>query len=298
MAHDHPHHHAPEVLTSKDINQSFIFGILLNVIYVIAELWYGWREGSTALISDAVHNVGDVSGLLLAFLAFRLLRIKSGNTFTYGFKKGTILASFVNSILLVFAIGAIAWEGVQHILHPNPVNGNTIMLVAFIGVIVNFVSAYLFHKKKENDLNIKAAYWHLMADALVSLGVVVAGLVMKLTGWYYIDGVVALIIAVVILISTWSLFKDSVIGIFDGVPTAINKVEIESHLMEIDGVLDVHHTHIWSMSTSENALTAHIKVRDLNDLVCIKNKIKEELSEHNIPHSTIEFEAAEEHCPG
>ena len=171
MAHEHNH----TITSATDINRSFTIGIALNVIYVIVEVIYGFQENSTSLLSDAAHNVGDISGLLLAFLAFKLLKVKANETFTYGFKKGSIVASFVNSVLLAFAIGAIAWEGVHKIINPSPLSGTVIMWVAGIGVVINFISAILFKKEKENDLNVKAAYWHLMADALVSLGVVVSG---------------------------------------------------------------------------------------------------------------------------
>ncbi len=292
----HSHNHTTPSLTASDINRSFIIGIILNSIYVVIELLYGWQQHSTALLSDAVHNIGDISGLLLAFLAFRLLKVKANNTFTYGFKKGSILASFINSILLAFAIGAIAWEGIQHIMHPVPTNGNIIMIVASIGIGINFTSALLFRNKKDSDLNIKAAYWHLMADALVSLGVVIAGLIIKYTDWYFVDGIVSIIVAVVILFSTWSLFKDSVIGILDGVPSSIDSKEIKHHLTDIKGVNNIHHIHIWSISTNENGLTCHVSIDDLGNIPIIKRKIKEELKEHNITHSTLEFETKKEAC--
>jgi cobalt-zinc-cadmium efflux system protein len=295
MSHDH-HHHQSQNLKATDINTSFIIGIGLNSVYVIIELIYGWKINSTALLSDAVHNIGDISGLLLAFLAFKLLKVKANNTFSYGLKKGSVLASFINTVLLAFAIGAIAWEGMQHIIHPVKTNGNIIMIVAAIGIVINFGSALLFRNKKEQDLNIKAAYWHLMADALVSLGVVVAGLIIKYTQWYIADGVVALIVAAVILLSTWRLFKDSIIGILDGTPTNINTQEITQHLKNIPGVQDVHHMHIWSISTNENGLTCHIVISDLTQIPMLKKQIKAELESHNISHSTLEFETNNEPC--
>lgn len=301
MSHSHQHshshhHHAPPVLTAASINRSFIIGIVLNLLYVVVELAYGWKADSTALLSDAVHNIGDVSGLVLAFIAFRLQRVKANKTFTYGLRKGSIVASFINSVLLAFAIGAIAWEGVQHIITPSPINGNTVMIVAAMGIIINFSSALLFKKDKSHDLNIKAAYWHLMADALVSLGVVISGLMMKYTGWYFIDGIAAVVVAGVILFSTLSLFKDSLISIMDGVPAGINPDEIKAHLLEIKGVRDVHHIHIWSMSTHENAITCHVLIEQTSDLVSIKKQLKSTLVAHNISHSTLEFEVEEEAC--
>jgi cobalt-zinc-cadmium efflux system protein len=301
MSHSHQHshshhHHAPPVLTAASINRSFIIGIVLNLLYVVVELAYGWKADSTALLSDAVHNIGDVSGLVLAFIAFRLQRVKANKTFTYGLRKGSIVASFINSVLLAFAIGAIAWEGVRHIITPSPINGNTVMIVAAMGIIINFSSALLFKKDKSHDLNIKAAYWHLMADALVSLGVVISGLMMKYTGWYFIDGIAAVVVAGVILFSTLSLFKDSLISIMDGVPAGINPDEIKAHLLEIEGVQDVHHIHIWSMSTHENAITCHVLIEQTSDLVSIKKQLKSTLVAHNISHSTLEFEVEEEAC--
>lgn len=292
----HVHNHSAPTLHSADINRSFLIGIGLNVVYVVIELFYGWKINSTALLSDAIHNIGDISGLLLAFFAFRLLSFKPNKLFTYGLKKGSIVASFINSILLAFAIGAIAWQGFLHILNPSPVNGNVVMIVASIGIVINFTSALLFRKKEKHDLNVKAAYWHLMADALVSLGVVVAGLIIKYTGWNFVDGLTSILVAIVILLSTWRLFKDSIVAIMDGVPADIDTKEITSHLQEIDGVLAIHHTHIWSMSTSENALTSHIVVQNFKEIPSIKKRIKEELAEHHIAHSTLEFEIKEEHC--
>ncbi len=295
MAHDHKHSTA--AFSVAHVNRLFLWGIVLNSLYIVVELWYGWRQDSTALLSDAVHNIGDISGLFLAYIAFRLLRVKANRTFTYGFKKASVLAAFLNSILLAFAIGAIAWEGVQHIIFPVSTDGYVIMIVAAVGVVVNFASAYFFHNKKDADLNIKAAYWHLMADALVSLGVVVAGLIIQYTGWYWVDGLVAVVVAVVILVSTWDLFRDSVVGILDGVPATVDTGEIKRHLLAIDGVEDVHHVHIWSISTNENGLTAHIRVSDFSQIPTVKEKIKQELEAHQIGHSTLEFETEKGDCP-
>jgi cobalt-zinc-cadmium efflux system protein len=292
MSHQHSH-----TLTSpNEINRSFMIGIALNAGYVVVEIFYGWRNNSTSLLSDAAHNVGDISGLLLAFLAFRLQKIKPSKLFSYGFKKGSIVTSFINSILLAFAIGAIAWESVHKIINPTPLSGSVVMWVALMGVIINFISALVFKKNQRSDINIKAAYWHLLADALVSLGVVVSGLVIQFTDWYALDGIAAIMIAVVVLFSTWRLFKDSAIAIMDGVPASVNSDEIKKHLLEVNGVLNIHHLHIWGMSTNENALTAHILIDNTARLPEIKRALKIELEEHQIKHSTLEFELAEEKC--
>lgn len=292
MAHEHHHN----ITTLSDINRSFVIGILLNVVYVVIELIFGWQYHSTSLISDAVHNIGDISGLLLAFLAFKLQKIKPSKIFSYGFKKGSIVTSFINSILLAFAIGAIAWEGVHKIMQPTPLNGAVMIWVALAGVFVNFISALLFQKNQQADLNLKAAYWHLMADALVSLGVVASGILIYYTNWYILDGITAIVIALVVLLSTWRLFKDSAIAILDGVPASVNTEEIKQHILEVPGVLDVHHVHIWGISTHENALTAHISIQDIANMEAIKKAIKMELAEHNVSHSTLEFEKQNEIC--
>lgn len=292
MAHNHSH----SIPNTTEMNRSFIAGIVLNLVYVIIEIVYGWNNNSTSLLSDAAHNIGDISGLLLAFIAFRLQRIRPSKTFSYGLKKGSIVSSFINSILLAFAIGAIAWEGMHKILYPSPLNGTVVIWVASVGVLINFISALLFRKHQTSDINIKAAYWHLMADALVSLGVVLSGIIIYYTHWYAVDGIAALVVAVVVLFSTWNFFKDSIIAILDGVPTAVDADEIIGHLLEIDGVCHVHHVHIWGMSTHENALTAHIQIQDMEQLPSIKRALKAELQEHHVIHSTLEFELLSENC--
>ncbi|TAK37301.1 MAG: cation transporter [Saprospiraceae bacterium] len=291
-----PHNHSHTITSPNEINRSFLIGIALNTAYVVVEIYYGWRNNSTSLLSDAAHNVGDISGLLLAFLAFRLQHIKPSKIFSYGFRKGSIVASFINSILLAFAIGAIAWEGVHKILNPSPLSGSVIMWVALMGVVINFISALFFRKNQKGDLNIKAAYWHLMADALVSLGVVASGIIIQYTHWYALDGVTAIVIAVVVLFSTWNLFKDSAIAMLDGVPASIKADEIKAHLLEVEGVSDIHHIHIWGISTNETALTAHVIIEDVANMTLIKESIKTELMEHGIGHSTLEFETEKEKC--
>jgi cobalt-zinc-cadmium efflux system protein len=288
--------HSHTITSPNEINRSFMIGIALNAAYVVVEIVFGWRNNSTSLLSDAAHNVGGISGLLLAFLAFRLQKIKPSKLFSYGFKKGSIVTSFINSILLAFAIGAIAWEGIHKIINPTPLSGSVVMWVALMGVVINFVSALVFKKNQKSDINIKAAYWHLLADALVSLGVVASGIIIHFTDWYALDGIAAIMIAVVVLFSTWRLFKDSAIAIMDGVPASVNSDEIKNHLLEVEGVLNIHHLHIWGMSTNENALTALILINDTKRLPEIKRSLKSELEEHHIKHSTLEFELSEEKC--
>ncbi len=290
----HAHNHQKE--SEKILNRSFIAGICLNLVYVIIETIYGFTENSTSLLSDAVHNIGDISGLLLAFLAFKLVKVKSSSKFTYGFKKGSILASFVNSILLAFAIGAIAWEGIQKIAEPKQISGLVVIYVASVGVGINFVSAILFKKEKDHDLNVKAAYLHLLIDALVSLGVVLSGILIYYFDLYIMDGITAIVVAMVVLYSSVSLFKDSLIAILDGIPESVNLADIKNIILNVTGVKGVHHVHIWSLSTSEIALTSHILISDLTQIPRIKNSIKQQLKECYIQHCTLEFEIDSEVC--
>lgn len=292
MQHTHNHHKESE----KTLFRSFILGIGLNFVYVIIETIYGFIENSASLLSDAVHNMGDISGLLLAFLAFKLVKVKASSKFTYGFKKGSILASFVNSMFLAFAIGAIAWEGIQKIAEPKHISGLVVIWVASVGVCINFVSAFLFKKEKEQDLNVKAAYLHLLIDALVSLGVVLSGIFIHFFNFYIMDGITAIVVALVVLYSSVSLFKDSLIAILDGIPESVNLTEIKNLIMNVAGVSGVHHVHIWGLSTSEIALTSHILISDLAQLPRIKSSIKNQLKECNIQHCTLEFEIDSEVC--
>jgi len=294
MAHDHSHSHSSESI--KSIGKAFVWGIFLNLTYVLIELSYGFIIDSTALISDAIHNIGDISGLLIAYFAFKISDIKSGKIFTYGFKKSSILASFINSILLAFSIGIISWEGIDRIINPVPIDGISVMIIAGIGIGINGFSAFLFMKNQKNDLNVKAAFWHLLADALVSAGVVLSGLIIYFTQWYFLDGFITLIIALVILLSTWSLFKDSLIGILDGIPNSIDSQEIQEHFLKVEGVHEIHHTHIWSLSTQEIALTTHIVINALDLIPKLKKVLKSEAEEHGITHCTFEFELISEEC--
>jgi len=291
---DHDHSHVK--IDRNAIGISFLIGISLNLIFTCIEIYFGWNYESTALLSDAVHNLSDVSGLVIAFIAFYLQKIKPSKTLSYGYKKSTILASFLNSLFLAIAIGGITWEGIERLINQQPINGNVVSWVAGIGIMINFGSAYLFRSKISHDLNIKAAYWHLMVDALVSMGVVISGILIQITHWYFLDGITSLIIALVIIYSTWDLFKDSFIALLDGVPQGIKLDEVKNNLLKIQGVVDIHHIHVWSLSTDENAITCHVKIAQNENTKNIKSKIKHELIHLNITHSTIEFETNDEDC--
>lgn len=292
---DHPHGH-PQEITS--LNKAFIIGIALNMAFVIAEFGAGFWYNSLGLLSDAGHNLGDVASLILAMLAFRLAKVHPTSRYTYGYKKSTVLVSLLNAVILLVAVGIIIAESVGKLFHPRPVEGDAIAWVAGIGVVINAVTAWLFMKDKDKDLNVKGAYLHMAADALVSVGVVVSGLVIAHTGWYIIDPIIGLLIAVVIVISTWGLLRDSIRLSLDGVPIGTDLEKIETVIQQVPGVENVHHLHVWAMSTTETALTAHVRIENALWLETIKQAIKEELCQVGIQHATLEFETADIHCSG
>lgn len=300
MAHDHHdhagqnaglHNHGPVMLTS--INRALIIGAVLNAGYVTVEFAMGVYYNSLALIADAGHNLSDVASLLLSLLAFRLARIRQTPGFTYGYRKSTVLASLTNAVILLITIGAILWESFQRFRHPEPVAGGAVAWVAGVGILVNSVSAILFFRDKEHDLNVKGAYLHLLTDALVSLGVVVAGVVISYTGWVWLDPVIGILVAIIIMGSTWRLLTDSLRLSMDGVPVGIDLAEVQAGLRAVAGVQDVHHVHVWAMSTTENALTAHLVLQPgLTDaqITALKHDARHRLEHRNISHATLETE--------
>src|SRR6478736_811276 len=255
MSEHHHHDHAPQ-LTS--LNRAFIAGIILNLLFVVVEAVAGFYTDSLALLTDAGHNLSDVASLALALLAFKLAKLKPTETFTYGYQKTTILVALANAIILLIAIGGIGWEAAQRIFKPEPTPGFTIAIVAGIGLFINAFTAFLFFRDKEHDLNVKGAYLHMAADALVSLGVVLAGITIAFTGWYWLDTVISFVIIIVIFISTWRLLKDTLRLSLDGVPHNVDLQKVKAAILKIPGVKDVHHLHIWAISTTQNALTAHL----------------------------------------
>jgi cobalt-zinc-cadmium efflux system protein len=259
QAHDHGHAHHHHSLPANH-NRAFIIAIILNMAFVVVEFSYGFIANSTALMADAGHNLSDVLGLLLALGAVMLGRKKPSERYTYGLRSSSILAALANAILLLVACGAIAWEAVHRFLQPPVVASMTVTVVAAIGIVVNGISAWLFAKGSENDLNIRGAYLHMLADAMVSLAVVVSGLIMMFSQWYWLDPVVSLVIVAVIIFSTWGLLRDSTQLILNAVPTHINVTAIKAYLRSAPGVTAMHDLHIWGMSTSETALTVHLEM--------------------------------------
>jgi cobalt-zinc-cadmium efflux system protein len=293
--HHHHHHVSPGTVATK----AFVAGIILNCVYVIIQVLYGLHTHSMALLSDAGHNLGDVASLALSLIAFRLTRVKPTDSFTYGYKKTTILAALTNAVVLLITIGVLGYGSLHRLMHPKPIEGGTVALVAGIGIIINLASALLFFRDKEHDLNTKGAYLHLLTDALVSLGVVVAGIVIRYTNWYWLDGAVSIAILIVILIGTWSLLMGSLRLSLDAVPENVGTHVIEKLILAMPGVESIHHMHIWAMSTTENALTAHLVLSDdlsFDEKMKVVHKVKHELLHNNIHHATIELESADMPC--
>ena len=297
--HDHSHHHHHDHAPKLDhLNAAFIIGIILNSAFVIIEVVAGLSTHSLSLLTDAGHNLGDVAGLALALLAFKLTKVGSTSKFTYGYKRSTIIVSFFNALILFVAVGVIGYEAVMRFMNPEVIAGGTMAWVAFIGIGINAFTAWLFVKDKDTDLNVKGAYLHMAVDAIVSFGVVVSGVVIYFTHLYWIDSVVSLVIAIVILRGTWSLLKDSLRLEMDGVPKEIDLEKIKAELLKGDGVKDVHHMHVWALSTTENALTAHLVIDPalMADFNKIKHDLRHRLEHMDISHSTFEPEFSEEDC--
>lgn len=293
MAHDHNHdHHSHSLAFDESNKNAFILGIGLNLLFVLAEVVAGFIYHSMALLTDAGHNASDVAGLFLSLLAFWMARKKSSAKYTYGYKKTTVLAALINAVILFIAIGVLGYESVLRLLHPAAVQGTAVAWIAALGIFINSLSAYLFYKGRKKELNARSAYLHLLADALVSVGVVIAGIVMNITHWYWLDPAIGLVIMLVILVSTWSLLRDSFLLTIDAVPPGIELENIKALMSRMPHVKKVEHVHVWPLSTTENALTGHVTIDESlsfdEKLAVIKN-LKHELEHHNVHHSTIEL---------
>ena len=289
---DHGHaHHGHGHAAPKDWNRAFVIGILLNVGFVVTEAFYGWRAGSLALLADAGHNLSDVAGLILAWAAALAGRLAPTRRRTYGWQRASILAALANAVLLLVAMGALAVEAFQRLQAPEPVAGWTVIVVAAIGVVINGVTAALFMSGSRNDLNIRGAFLHMAADALVSLGVVAAGALSLGFGWVWLDPVISLVIAVVIVVGTWGLLRQSLHLAFDGVPEGIDLLEVRAWLGEQPGVAEVHDLHVWALGTSEFALTAHLVMPGGHPGDLFYTQIAEVLAQRfRIRHPTIQIE--------
>jgi len=294
--HDH-HHGAGHVHSPASFGRAFAIGIALNTAFVVIEAGYGIASNSMALLADAGHNLSDVLGLLIAWIAAVLSKRAPSARYTYGLRSSSILAALFNAVFLLIAVGAIGWEAIQRLLNPEPVAGMTVITVAAIGIAINGVTAWLFASGRKGDLNIRAAYLHMAADAAVSAGVVGAGVVILFTGWQWLDPLVSLAIVGVIVWGTWSLLRDSLSMSLDAVPPGILPDQVQSFLAGLPGVTEVHDLHIWSMSTTETALTAHL-VRpqaSLDDDFLMATAQELEHRFH-VRHATLQIESGARAC--
>ena len=290
MGHDHAHHHH-ETLTK--VNTAFVVGIILNLTFVIIEAIVGIVINSLSVLSDAGHNLADVGTLALSLLAFKLMKVKSTNQYTYGYRKTSILVALFNSMLLLLTIGAIVYGAIERIFHPQEIPGLTVTIIAGIGIVINFSTALFFLRDKEKDINVKSAYLHLLADGLVSAGLVVGGIVIYYTNLYWLDSVFSLIIAAIILFSTWKLMKESLRLSLDGVPSTIHLEEVVAIIQKTRGIKEVHHVHIWPLSSTENAMTAHLVLEETvheGQEADLKHELRHMLEHQNIQHVTFETE--------
>lgn len=292
MSHDHNHQ-------ITNYNFAFAVGITLNMIFVAIEAAYGVLADSLALIADAGHNLSDVFSLLLALTASVLAKKTSTDKRTYGLRKATVMASLASAIFLLIALGGITWEAIERLGNPAPTKGMTVIVVAAIGVVINTLTALLFIKGQKHDLNIKAAFLHMAADAAVSVGVVIGGLIILFKGWFWIDPFISLLIVLVILVGTWGLLKDSMNYAMDAVPASIDIPALRQYLTSFDVVDHIHDLHVWPLSTTEIALTVHLVVNTTE----LDNEFLTNLQQHlhdnfGIEHSTIQVEtsAGENNC--
>lgn len=303
--HDHAHDHADHgdshsghshglgghVHAPASFGTAFAIGIALNTAFVIVEAIYGYASGSMALVADAGHNLSDVLGLIAAWTAAVLSKRAATPRFTYGLRGSSILAALFNAVFLLVAVGAIAWEAVLRLFNPEPVTEITVMIVATIGIVINGVTAWLFASGRKSDLNIRGAYLHMVADAAVSAGVVVAAIVILFTGWLWIDAVTSLVVCALIVWGTWGLLRDSTAMSLSAVPRGIDPVAVRDYLEQCSGVVQVHDLHIWPMSTTEVALTCHMVIPagppGDNYLMDVAQRLKRDFG---IEHATIQIE--------
>jgi cobalt-zinc-cadmium efflux system protein len=293
-AHSHSHAHSP----GSGHGRAFAVGILLNLVIVVAEVAYGVLGHSMALLSDAAHNASDVLGLALAWAATLLARRKPSARRTYGLRRMTILAALGNAVFLLVGTGGVGWEAIRRMPAPGPVDARIVMVVAGGAAVVNLLSALLFSKGRHSDLNVRSAFLHLAGDAAIAAGVVVSGLVVLETGWTRVDPITSLVVSVLVLYSTWSLLKDSLNLALDAVPEGIDPEEVRAFLCGLPGVSEIHDLHIWAMSTTENALTAHLVMPDNAGSPAFLGDVCKALHERfRIEHSTLQVEPPDAPAP-
>ena len=288
--HEHHHHHEHRITDAT--SRAFGWSIGLNSAYVIIEMIAGIANDSMGLVSDALHNLSDVGALLIALIAYRLSKLKPNAKYTYGYGNATIQASFVNSVILYMAVGVILVECIRKFMHPTAVDGALVAWIAAAGVLVNGLTAYILIRANSHDLNVKGAYMHMLADTLVSIGVVVSGVLIHFTGWYLLDPIVGLVIAFVIAWTSWDLLLSSSRIWLNGVPREIDIAALGSDLKAIPGVVEMHHIHVWALSTTVNAMTVHLEVESPAELDRVVAKAVDIAHAHHIQHPTIQVETA------
>lgn len=297
MTHDDDEHQPSHQHGPANYGRAFAIGVSLNVILVVVQLIYGVLANSVALLADAAHNFSDVLGLLLAWGATILARRLPSRRFTYGLRGSSILAALANGAFLLLATGGIAWEAIQRFAHPEQVAGTTVIAVAALGIAVNTATALLFMSGLKSDLNIRGAFLHMAADAIVSLGVVVAGAGIVYTGWLWLDPATSLVVSIVIIVGTWGLLRDSVRLALHAVPEGIETEAVRDYLAGVPGVAQVHDLHIWAMSTTDTALTAHLVLPQGYPGDVVLAGIAEQLHhQFNISHTTIQVETDPSHA--
>jgi cobalt-zinc-cadmium efflux system protein len=288
----HGHLHAP-----ANFGTAFAFGIALNLAFVLVEAGYGIASNSMALLADAGHNLSDVLGLAIAWIATILAKRLPDKKYTYGLRGSSILAALFNAVFLLIAVGAIAWEALQRLAHPEPVASKTVIMVAAVGVVVNGVTAWLFASGAKGDINIRGAFLHMAADAAVSAGVVLAGLIILFTGWLWLDPLVSLIIVAVIVWGTWGLLRESLAMSLNAVPPGIDVDHVRGYLQRVAGVSSIHDLHIWPMSTTETALTCHIVMPEgCPDDAFLAGIAKVLHERFGIAHATLQVERGDNDC--
>ena len=292
----HAHHHHEHAKHITSLNGIFIFSIVINLLFVGVEALVGLVEGSLSLLSDAGHNLSDVFSLVLVLIAFQLAKLRSNRYYTYGYKKSTVLISLLNAIILLIAVGAIVIESIHKFYEPQEINGAAISWTAGVGILVNGLTAILLMRGQKSDLNVRGAFLHMAADTLVSVGVVVSGIIISATGLYVIDPIVSLIIAFVILISSWNLLSGSLRLSLDGMPEGLTLERVDEVIGSNEHVRSAHHIHVWAISTTDNALTAHIVIDGIEHMEEVKEDLKRKLSDIGIAHTTLEMELEGAHC--
>lgn len=294
--HEHLHHHHAEAADIASLKGVYWVSIALNLAFVGVEAGVGLWKGSLGLLSDAGHNLSDVFSLILALVAFRLAGTRGNKHFTYGYRKGSILISLLNAVILLVAVGAIVLESIHKLRQPVAVDGGAIAWTAAAGILVNGLTTFLLMRYRKSDINSRGAFLHMAADTLVSVGVVVSGVVISLTGWSVIDPIIGLVIAVIILVGTWDLLSESLRMSLDAVPEGIDPDDVRKKMEDTQGVSSVHHIHIWPISTTEIALTAHLVLAQDARSEDVVRTVKQTLREAGIHHATLETEQAGQNC--